>query len=172
MCAKLIFSVARSGFQTTLMDEEVDDCLCDHPEICTCVFEMDWMKELLVPIAKEGYQHGFGDGVDAAVHDTIYAQPFLGSHDLSEYVLPPDYAYVDPCRYQRAYRDGFQYAYTNVYRRHDTLLKEVRLRHTFQAYMIYLLLHFQFHPLLDLNLLKKIESYLWSKPVKKIKPDL
>lgn len=151
-----------------MLDEDDDECMCDHPDICTCIFEMDWMKDLLVPIAREGYEHGFAEGVEAAKWDTIHRHPFLGVRDTSDFVIAPDYAYIDPCRYQRAYHDGFQTAYTQTYRRHDTMLDELRLKHIIQAYKIYLLSRFHPHPLLDLQLLLKIENYTWDKPRKKV----
>jgi hypothetical protein len=144
--------------------EDDDECLCDHPEICTCVFEMDWMRDLLVPIAREGYEHGFSSGVDAAIRDTIYGHSTGGLCDTSEFVLAPDYAYVDPCRYQRAYYEGYQAAYADTYQRHESMLDELRLRHIVQVYKIYLLTRFQLHPLLDLQLLLKIENYVWDIP--------
>lgn len=143
-------------------DDDDDFCVCDQPEVCTCIFEMDWMRDLLLPLARDAYAQGFEEGVHAAIHDTIYGLPISYQYTrASAYAILPDYAYLDPCRYQRVYDNGFQEAYTQVYRRHAPMLDELRLRHLFQDLTIYLLSRFSTHPLMELRFFPKIEKYIW-----------
>jgi hypothetical protein len=141
-------------------DEEL--CLCGNGPICTCIFELDWMKDLLDPLYDDGFAHGDADGVECAIYDTRYK---LSSKedDSTDIADIPVHAYIDPCRYQRAYAEGFQSAYREVYQRHSPLLEELALYHRVVNMKIYLLKHFGVHPLLELGLLDKIENFIWPK---------
>lgn len=140
------------------MDADDDLCICDQPQICTCVFELDWMKDLLDPIEDEGYESGFQDGIEFGIRDTIYSNPI--SLETDGPGILPFIASIDPCRYQRAYSDGYADGYHQTYRRHVLVIEELKLLHLRQAYYIYLISRFGSHPLLDFCLFQKIDFYL------------
>lgn len=143
------------------MEEEEEEeflCLCEYPQICTCIFEMDWMKELLDPIYDEGYQNGFEDGTRSAIHHTIYGVGDEGGHE--DFSFSP-LAYLDPCRYRRAYSDGYDSAYTATYKRHAKLLAQLQSFHKLYWYKRWVNECFQGHLLFEPAVLNKIEIFFW-----------
>jgi len=148
-------------------DEDDDECMCTHPEVCTCVFELDWMTSLREPLYTEGFRHGFADGSEQAVHDTIYRHAQNEDGFLMD-PLPWE-AYVDPCRYKHAYSAGYQAGYLQDYRRHRLMMDELNTRFGLDWFRVYYIHRFRRHDLFEGRLADKIEKYVWTDPKKPIK---
>jgi hypothetical protein len=147
-----------------MYDEESEDdiCICNHPNICFCVFELDWMRDLVNPIFLEGYEDGVSEGIDEAIQHTIYGQLPVEEPFLYDDELPPS-SFIDPCRYRRAYAKGFREAYDNTYQRHRPVLQELELIHLVQHFTTHLLLRFRAHKLLDPRLFHEIRQFVYKK---------
>lgn len=140
-------------------NDNADFCICDHPTLCTCIFELDWMEELVTPIYDQGYDDGYADGLEDAIYDTIYREPKAPDPVLYDDEIPFE-AFVDPHRYRRAYAQGYRMAYHTTYRRHRAVLEELEQIHSFQHIAIRLLLRFRTHPCLDPRLFPEMKKYV------------
>jgi hypothetical protein len=145
-----------------LTSDDEDECLCPHPVICTCLFELEWMTALREPLFSDGFRHGFLDGIDQGIYDTRYRQPKYDKGFINDPL--PWNAYIDPCQYKHAYSKGYQEGYREVYARHRPVLNELEQYHGLQWMILTLFGGRQTHPLIEYALIEKIENYVWVRP--------